>query len=152
MLRGTRRRNRYFTGFCQMLCLLLQVHLVPNTPTWGGFLLPVLMLVPYIMSPVRAMLFLCHQLHREGAQAPLSWGSQTLPLKQMLLPALQEYFKRKQCLGFLFKMQNCLLGVLHLLREQKARTHILEQPPGQCSFNTGQILLSFTHRYLERFQ
>lgn len=101
----------------------------------GGLLLPVLMLVPYIMSPVRATLFLCHQLHREGAQVPFSWGSQTLLLKQMLFPALQEYCKRKQCLGFLFKMQNCLLGVLHLLREQKARTHILEQTPGQCSFN-----------------
>lgn len=34
-----------------MLCLLLRVHLVPSTPTWGEFLLPVLMLVPYLMSP-----------------------------------------------------------------------------------------------------
>lgn len=76
MLKGTRCRNRYFTGFCQMLRLLL--HLVPNTPTWGGFLLPVLMLVPYITSPVRAMLFLCHQLHREGAQVFLGISNSSI--------------------------------------------------------------------------
>lgn len=78
--------------------------------------------------------------------------SSSFTLNEMLFAALQEYSERKQCLGFLFKMQNCLLGVLHLLREQKARTHILEQTPGQCSLNTGQTLLSFTHRYLERLQ
>lgn len=76
MLKGTRCRNRHFTGFCQMLGLLL--HLVPNTPTWGGLLLPVLMLVPYIRSPVRAVLCLCHQLHREGAQVVLGISNSSI--------------------------------------------------------------------------
>lgn len=81
-----------------------------------------------------------------GGSGPIFLGISNSSIEASAVSSSTGMLQEKAVPWLSIKMQNCLLGVLHLLREQKAGTHILEQPPGQCSFNTGHILLSFTHR------